>query len=344
VVSINGENTLVSVNLTDTENVENRAELNAEREDIGSSIDNLKKDIKKNEPAVITNQPNTGDIGDEVILSAKPAEVKASVENKTPSPQEIQANQVQELAEMKDSGKFKTNEPKAIVIAESYVAAQLLPDNDRVNNLAETLSENGLTDTGDSKTLNTLVQSSKILGGLKTAGTELQENFSTDLDAAVESFKPTIDTSTIKAEDTKTVAFTNMSVDRLTIDAGEDIVTELKVDEKYEKASKQILSSKLDQLIGDKATVENERAAKEIRLSAINDVSIDDLIDEISTSVVETDVEEGNELQNSSKTNKSKPPAFLKSDASQAFAELTGAESSISALDNQIEGLKAQIS
>jgi hypothetical protein len=88
-VSINGENTLVAVNLTDTENTENRAGLNAEREGIGFSIDNLKKDIKKNEPAVITNQPNSGDIGDEVILSARPAEVKASVENKTLSPQEI---------------------------------------------------------------------------------------------------------------------------------------------------------------------------------------------------------------------------------------------------------------
>jgi hypothetical protein len=341
-VSINGENTLVAVNLTDTENVENRAELNAEREGIGSNIDNLKKDIKKNDPAVITNQPNSGDIGDEVVLSARPAEVKTSLGNKTLSPQEIQASQVQELAEIKDSGKLKTNEPKAVIIAESYVATQLLPDDERVNNLAETLSENGLTDTGDSQTLNTLVQSSKILGGLKTAGTELQENFSTDLDAAVESFKPTIDTSTIKAEDTKTVAFTNMSVDRLTIDAGEDIVTELKIDEKYEKVNKQILSSKLDQLQGDKASAENERAVKEIRLSAINDVSLDDLSDDISTSVVETDVEEGAEIQNSNKANKSKSSS-LKSDASQAFAELSGAESSISALDNQIEGIKAEI-
>ncbi len=231
---------------------------------------------------------------------------------------------MQELAEIKDSGKLKTNEPKAVVIAESYVATQLLPDGERVNSLAETLSENGLTDTGDSKTLNTFVQSSKILGGLKTAGTETQEKFSTDLDAAV------------------TVAFTNMSVDRLTIDAGEDIVTELKVDEKYEKANKQILSSKLDQLQGDKASAESERAAKEIRLSAINDVSLDDLSDDISTSVVETDVEEGAEIQNSNKANKSKPSS-LKSDASQAFAELSGAESSISALDNQIEGIKAEI-
>jgi hypothetical protein len=319
-VSINGENTLVTPNLTDTENIENRAELNAERQGIGSNIDNLKKDIKKNEPAVIINQPNAGDIGDEVVLSAKPAEVKASVESKTLSPQEIQANQVRELAEIKDSGKLKTNEPKAVVIAESYVAAQLLPDDERVNNLAETLSKNGLTDTGDSKTLNTLVQSSKILGGLKTAATELQESFSTDI-----------------------VAFTNMSVDRLTIDAGEDIVTELKVDEKYEKVSKQILSSKLDQLIGDKATAENERAAKEIRLSAINDVSIDDLTDNISASVAETEVEDGIENQSPSKTIKSKSGSS-KSDASQAFAELSGAESSVSALENQIEGIKSQIS
>jgi hypothetical protein len=341
-VSINGENTLISINLTDTENIENRAELNAERTSIGSTIDNLKKDLKKNEPTLIANQPNTGDIGDKVVLSAKPAEVKASVENKTLSPQEIQANQVQELAEIKDSGKLKTNEPKAVVIAESYVAAKLLPDSERVNNLAETLSKNGLTDTDDSKTLNTLVQSSKILGGLETAGTELQENFSTDLDAAVESFKPTIDTSTIKAEDTKTVAFTNISVDRLTIDAGEDIVTELKVDEKYEKVSKQILSSKLDQLIGDKASAENERAVKEIRLSAINDISLDDFTDDISASVGETEVD-GAENQSPSKGSKSKSSS-LKADASQAFAELSGAESNISALDNQIEGIRAQIS
>jgi hypothetical protein len=342
-VSINGENTLITVNLTDTEDVENRAELNAEREGIGSNIDNLKKDIKKNDPAVIMNQPNAGDIGDEVVLLAKPTEVRTSLENKTLSPQEIQANQIQELAEVKDSGKLKTNEPKAIVIAESYVAAQLLPDDERVNNLAETLSGNGLTDTDDSKTLNTFVQSSKILGGLKTAGTEIQENFSTDLDAAVERFRATIDTSTIKTEDTKTVAFTNMSVDRLTIDAGEDIVTELKIDEKYEKARKQILSSRLDQLQGDKASAENERAAKEVRLSAINDVSSDDLTDDISTSVAETEVGDGIENQSSSKTINSKS-ASSKSDALQASAELSGAESSISALNNQIEGIKAQIS
>ena len=342
-VSINGENTLITVNLTDTEDVENRAELNAEREGIGSNIDNLKKDIKKNDPAVIMNQPNAGDIGDEVVLSAKPTEVRTSIENKTLSPQEIQANQIQELAEVKDSGKLKTNEPKAIVIAESYVAAQLLPDDERVNNLAETLSGNGLTDTDDSKTLNTFVQSSKILGGLKTAGTEIQENFSTDLDAAVERFRATIDTSTIKTEDTKTVAFTNMSVDRLTIDAGEDIVTELKIDEKYEKARKQILSSKLDQLQGDKASAENERAVKEVRLSAINDVSSDDLTDDISASVAETEVGDGIENQSPSKTINSKS-ASSKSDALQASAELSGAESSISALNNQIEGIKAQIS
>jgi hypothetical protein len=343
VVSINGENTLVAVNLTDTENVESRAKLNAEREGIGSNIDSLKKDIRKNEPAVIMNQSNAGDIGDEVVLSAKPTEVKTSLENNTLSPQEIQSNQVQEFAEIKDSGKLKTNEPKAVVIAESYVASQLLPDDERVNSLAETLSENGLTDTDDSKTLNTFVQSSKILGGLKTAGTETQEKFSADLDAAVESFKPTIDTSTIKAEDTKTVAFTNMSVDRLTIDAGEDIVTELKVDEKYEKANKQILSSKLDQLQGDKLSAESERAAKEIRFSAISGASLDDLTDDISTSVTETGGEDGVENQSPSKATKSKPSS-LKSDASQAFAELSGAESSISALDNQIEGIKAQIS
>ena len=342
-VSINGENTLIAVNLTDTEDVENRAELNAEREGIGSNIDNLKKDIKKNDPAVIMNQPNAGDIGDEVVLLAKPTEVRTSLENKTLSPQEIQANQIQELAEVKDSGKLKTNEPKAIVIAESYVAAQLLPDDERVNNLAETLSGNGLTDTDDSKTLNTFVQSSKILGGLKTAGTEIQENFSTDLDAAVERFRATIDTSTIKTEDTKTVAFTNMSVDRLTIDAGEDIVTELKIDEKYEKARKQILSSKLDQLQGDKASAENERAVKEVRLSAINDVSSDDLTDDISASVAETEVGDGIENQSPSKTINSKS-ASSKSDALQASAELSGAESSISALNNQIEGIKAQIS
>ena len=342
-VSINSENTLVAVNLTDTEDVENRAELNAEREGIGSNIDNLKKNIKKNDPAVIMNQPNAGDIGDEVVLSAKPTEVRTSLENKTLSPQEIQANQIQELAEVKDSGKLKTNEPKAIVIAESYVAAQLLPDDERVNNLAETLSGNGLTDTDDSKTLNTFVQSSKILGGLKTAGTEIQENFSTDLDAAVERFRATIDTSTIKTEDTKTVAFTNMSVDRLTIDAGEDIVTELKIDEKYEKARKQILSSKLDQLQGDKASAENERAVKEVRLSAINDVSSDDLTDDISASVAETEVGDGIENQSPSKTINSKS-ASSKSDALQASAELSGAESSISALNNQIEGIKAQIS
>jgi hypothetical protein len=341
-VSINGENTLVAVSLTDTENTENRAELNAERQGIGSSIDNLKKDIKKNEPAVIMNQSNAGDIGDEVVLSAKPVTVRASLENETLSPQEIQASQVQELAEIKDSGKLKTNEPKAVIIAESYVATQLLPDDERVNNLAETLSENGLTNTDDSKTLNTLVQSSKILGGLKTAGTETQEKFSTDLDAAVESFKPTIDTSTIQAEDTKTVAFTNMSVDRLTIDAGEDIVTELKVDEKYEKANKQILSSKLDQLQGDKASAESERAAKEIRFSAISDASLDDLTDNISTSVTEAEGEDGVENQSSPQAIKSKPSS-LKSDATQAFAELSGAESSISALDNQIEGIKAEI-
>lgn len=342
-VSINSENTLVAVNLTDTEDVENRAELNAEREGIGSNIDNLKKNIKKNDPVVIMNQPNAGDIGDEVVLSAKPTEVRTSLENKTLSPQEIQANQIQELAEVKDSGKLKTNEPKAIVIAESYVAAQLLPDDERVNNLAETLSGNGLTDTDDSKTLNTFVQSSKILGGLKTAGTEIQENFSTDLDAAVERFRATIDTSTIKTEDTKTVAFTNMSVDRLTIDAGEDIVTELKIDEKYEKARKQILSSKLDQLQGDKASAENERAVKEVRLSAINDVSSDDLTDDISASVAETEVGDGIENQSPSKTINSKS-ASSKSDALQASAELSGAESSISALNNQIEGIKAQIS
>lgn len=342
-VSINGENTLIAVNLTDTEDVENRAELNAEREGIGSNIDNLKKNIKKNDPVVIMNQPNAGDIGDEVVLSAKPTEVRTSLENKTLSPQEIQANQIQELAEVKDSGKLKTNEPKAIVIAESYVAAQLLPDDERVNNLAETLSGNGLTDTDDSKTLNTFVQSSKILGGLKTAGTEIQENFSTDLDAAVERFRATIDTSTIKTEDTKTVAFTNMSVDRLTIDAGEDIVTELKIDEKYEKARKQILSSKLDQLQGDKASAENERAVKEVRLSAINDVSSDDLTDDISASVAETEVGDGIENQSPSKTINSKS-ASSKSDALQASAELSGAESSISALNNQIEGIKAQIS
>ncbi|MEB3314707.1 MAG: hypothetical protein VKK32_00630, partial [Candidatus Melainabacteria bacterium] len=299
--------------------------------------------IKKNDPAVIMNQPNAGDIGDEVVLSAKPTEVRTSLENKTLSPQEIQANQIQELAEVKDSGKLKTNEPKAIVIAESYVAAQLLPDDERVNNLAETLSGNGLTDTDDSKTLNTFVQSSKILGGLKTAGTEIQENFSTDLDAAVERFRATIDTSTIKTEDTKTVAFTNMSVDRLTIDAGEDIVTELKIDEKYEKARKQILSSKLDQLQGDKASAENERAAKEVRLSAINDVSSDDLTDDISASVAETEVGDGIENQSPSKTINSKS-ASSKSDALQASAELSGAESSIRALNNQIEGIKAQIS
>lgn len=342
-VSINSENTLVAVNLTDTEDVENRTELNAEREGIGSNIDNLKKNIKKNDPAVIMNQPNAGDIGDEVVLSAKPTEVRTSLENKTLSPQEIQANQIQELAEVKDSGKLKTNEPKAIVIAENYVAAQLLPDDERVNNLAETLSGNGLTDTDDSKTLNTFVQSSKILGGLKTAGTEIQENFSTDLDAAVERFRATIDTSTIKTEDTKTVAFTNMSVDRLTIDVGEDIVTELKIDEKYEKARKQILSSKLDQLQGDKASAENERAAKEVRLSAINDVSLDDLTDDISASVAETEVGDGIENQSPSKTSNSKS-ASSKSDALQASAELSGAESSISALNNQIEGIKAQIS
>lgn len=342
-VSINGENTLIAVNLTDTEDVENRTELNAEREGIGSNIDSLKKNIKKNDPAVIMNQPNAGDIGDEVVLLAKPTEVRTSLENKTLSPQEIQANQIQELAEVKDSGKLKTNEPKAIVIAESYVAAQLLPDDERVNNLAETLSGNGLTDTDDSKTLNTFVQSSKILGGLKTAGTEIQENFSTDLDAAVERFRATIDTSTIKTEDTKTVAFTNMSVDRLTIDAGEDIVTELKIDEKYEKARKQILSSRLDQLQGDKASAENERAVKEVRLSAINDVSSDDLTDDISASVAETEVGDGIENQSPSKTINSKS-ASSKSDALQASAELSGAESSISALNNQIEGIKAQIS
>jgi hypothetical protein len=326
----------------DTENVENRAELNAERKGIGFNIDNLKKDIKRNEPTVIANQPSAGDIGDEVVLSAKSAEVKAPVENKTLSPQEIQVSQVQELAEIKDSGKLKTNEPKAVIIAESYVAAQLLPDDERVNSLAETLSENGLTDTDDSKTLNTFVQSSKILGGLKTAGAETQEKFSTDLDAAVESFKPTIDTSTIKAEDTKTVAFTNISVERLTIDAGEDIVTELKVDEKYEKANRQILLSKLDQLQGDKLSAESERAAKEIRFSAIGDAFLDDLSDDISTSVTETGGEDGVENQSPSKTVKSKPSS-LKSDATQAFAELSGAESSISALDNQIEGIKAEI-
>ena len=342
-VSINGENTLIAVNLTDTEDVENRTELNAEREGIGSNIDSLKKNIKKNDPAVIMNQPNAGDIGDEVVLLAKPTEVRTSLENKTLSPQEIQANQIQELAEVKDSGKLKTNEPKAIVIAERYVAAQLLPDDERVNNLAETLSGNGLTDTDDSKTLNTFVQSSKILGGLKTAGTEIQENFSTDLDAAVERFRATIDTSTIKTEDTKTVAFTNMSVDRLTIDAGEDIVTELKIDEKYEKARKQILSSRLDQLQGDKASAENERAVKEVRLSAINDVSSDDLTDDISASVAETEVGDGIENQSPSKTINSKS-ASSKSDALQASAELSGAESSISALNNQIEGIKAQIS
>jgi|688.fasta_scaffold24444_11 hypothetical protein len=342
-VSINGENTLVVVSLTDTENTENRAGLNAERQGIGSSIDNLKKDIKKNEPTVITNQPNIGDIGDEVVLSAKPVIVRASSENKTLSPQEIQANQIQELVEIKDSGKLKTNEPKAVVIAESYVAAQLLPDDERVDNLAETLSGNGLTDTDDSQTLNTFVQSSKILGGLKTAGTEIQENFSTDLDAAVERFRATIDTSIIQAEDTKTVAFTNISVDRLTIDAGEDIVTELKVDAKYEKARQQILSSKLDQLQGDKVSAENERATKEVRLSAINDVSSDDLTDDISASVAETEVGDGIENQSTSKTINSKS-ASSKSDALQAFAELSGAESSISALNNQIEGIKAQIS
>ena len=106
-VSINGENTLITVNLTDTEDVENRAELNAEREGIGSNIDNLKKDIKKNDPAVIMNQPNAGDIGDEVVLLAKPTEVRTSLENKTLSPQEIQANQIQELAEVKDSASLK---------------------------------------------------------------------------------------------------------------------------------------------------------------------------------------------------------------------------------------------
>lgn len=342
-VSINSENTLVALNSTDMESVENRAELNAEREGIGSNIDTLKKDIKKNDTNIIRNQPNAGDVGDEVVLSTKPVLVNASVENKTVSPQEIQASQIQELAEIKDSGKLKTNEPKAIVIAESYVAAQLLSGNERVDKLAETLSENGLTDIDDSKTLNTLVQSSKILGGLKTAGIELQENFSTDLDAAVESFKPTIDTSMIKAEDTKTVPFTNMSIDRLTIDAGEDIVTELKIDEKYEKAHKQVLLNKLDQLQGDKVSAENERATKEVRLSAINDVSLDDLTDDISVSVAETEVGEGAENQSSSKTIKSKSGSS-KSDALQAYAELSGAESSISALSNQIEGIEAQIS
>jgi hypothetical protein len=342
VVSINNENTLVAVNLTDTENLRNRAELNAERQGIGSNIDSLKKDIRGNEPELIGNQSSAGDIGDAVVLLAKPVDLKTLSENKTLNPQEIQSNQIQELAEMKDEGKLKTNEPKAVIIAESYVAAQLLPDDERVSNLAETLSENGLTDIDDSKTLNTFVQSSKILGGLKTTGTEIQESFSTDLDAAVEKFKPTIDTSAIKEEDTQTVAFTNISVDRLTIDADEDIVTELKIDEQYEEANKQILSSKLDQLIGDKASAENERAAKEISLSAANNISFDDISDEISTSVSE--LEEGATIPSPSKTNKSSKPASSKSDISQAFVELSGAESSISALDNQIEGLKAQIS
>ena len=134
-----------------------------------------------------------------------------------------------------------------------------------------------------------------------------------------------------------------MSVDMLTIDAGEDIVTELKIDEKYEKARKQILSSRLDQLQGDKASAENERAVKEVRLSAINDVSSDDLTDDISASVAETEVGDGIENQSPSKTINSKS-ASSKSDALQASAELSGAESSISALNNQIEGIKAQIS
>jgi flagellar protein FlaG len=56
-VSVNGENTLIAVNLTDTENVKNRAELNAERQGIGFSIDDSLET-----PVVTVRSTTTGEV------------------------------------------------------------------------------------------------------------------------------------------------------------------------------------------------------------------------------------------------------------------------------------------
>lgn len=347
-VSINNDVNLVqnslTVDLDESENLD-RAQLRNERQDASSNINNLKKDIKTPEAVQLAG---AGDLGDEMILS-KPASLDKPSLAVPNSPEAVQSRQLEELEGLNKDGKFKNMEPAAIVIAETYVSAQLLPEKERQSTLAEKIEENNLTDLEDSKTVNTFVQSSKILGSLNTNGQQLQEAFSNDLDATITNLNQKAEKLN-EDDDLDTVPFTNISVDRLTIDADEDIKTELAIDKKAEEASKRVLNSKLDQLEGERASLEADKANKALRLNAaqISSGETDEISDEIASSIGEELSTESEIIDSTPKTAilgvKGLSRANSKSDSSEASAELAGAESSLGALENQIESIRSQLS
>jgi len=341
-VSINNDSNLVQANLAvdlDEEEGLSRTQLRNEREEANSNISNLKKDLKTVEPSPVQV---SGDIGDEVILT-KPTSLEKPQANLLNNPEAGQAKQLDELQHLNQDGKLKNMEPAAIAIAENYVAVQLLPEKDRQNSLAEKIEENSLTDLEDPKTLNTFVQSSKILGSLQTDGKQLQERFSNDLDSTITNLNRSVSDS--DDEKLTTVPFTNMSLDRLTIDADEDIKTELAIDKKAEEARNKVLNSKLDQLEGERVSLEADKSNKALRLSAIQGAAeTEEIVDEIASSIGEEQSTDSDIADRSpSPTIRGASRSNVKGDSSEASAELSGAESSLNALENQIESIRSQV-